>query len=122
MLNAICRGQKRPVCKHKAQTNIVYFEVIIESVYKNARTTSLRFLEQTTRTTSSAANDYAPSSSCADDDMLLVLMIATAHSMLVSTTNQKRAGFFFSEDRRSRRRPGCNRDGCQTGIEPGTCS
>ena len=62
--------------------------------------------------------------------LLLVLMMtlflldldATAHSMLVSTTNQKRADFFFSEDRRSRRRPGCNQDGCHTGIEPGACS
>ena len=35
---------------------------------------------------------------------------------------RRELNFFFSEDRRSRRRPGCNQDGCQTGIEPGTCS
>ena len=111
------------MCKHKAQTNIdMYFEMK-GNKYKNARTTSLRFL--TTRTTSSAANDYAPSSSCADDDMLLVLMIAiaTRTSMLVSAANQKRAATSSSlkieevEEGRS-----CQPGWLSVGIEPGACA
>ena len=110
------------MCKHKAQTNIDLYFGMKENEYKDARDFFCALPRTTISTTSSAANDYAPSSSCADDDMLLVLMIATPLRTPCSCLQpiRRELDFFFSEDRRSRRRPGCNQDGCQTGIEPGT--
>ena len=102
---------------------MIYFEIRLESVFKNARTTSLCFLEQTTRTTSSAANDYAPSSSCADDiapsclDDRHCARHARVHNQSEESSTSSSLKIEEVEEGQC-----CNQDGCHTGIEPGACS
>ena len=108
--------------KNQSSANIdLYFEMMIESEY--TRTTSLRFLEQTTRTTSIVLlMTMLLLLLVLMMTMLLVLMIAiaTRTSMLVSAANQKRDATSSSlkieevEEGRS-----CQPGWLSVGIEPG---